>query len=1341
MATGGMSSARAAVFAAPDLVHSDPTVAVVGGAIDRAPRGAGGAHAACDGSALTHAKHPAGQDVARPAARVKGGRLTTAPRGQLQLAAAGDDSAPSHRSAAPSRPTVGSFGTTARDTIHPGGRAAAHAPLLADEADALVRQHKPAACFGTGPARPTDLDANRVAPSPFLLPSVEAIKPRSRAATIAPPVLPEEEGAVGGARGGARTEPGPGAYEPSLALVTRRAPSVSMTPRPSGVSASSQARAPAHDVALTSSPPPPPPLPGEYDRQQAQVEEAGRAGGAPFNSTSSRVCLAAPPADERTPLCPVVDPVRPTAPAFSFGRRSAAGEEEVAWRGARALGAEAEAAEEHADTDGAYALAASDDDDEGASHATLSYALTERRAPAATFGTASRWCEPRADTPTEEEKGTPAPSTPPRPSAARAPTRGGVIGRAPRFADAARLAGLGARRLGGDAPFSPSASTDQLTELSDAATDIAPLQDVDDRATRPRAPSALMMPERLAKTRAASRRQALVDARLGPGLYSPHSTLAERRPPSAAFGASTPTTQERPRHRPSASSPGPGAYTPPPSNAPPKAVGAAWSKMSGRAEPTSQRPKVEKEAGAGSANGSRASASATAAAERGAARMASQAMVSSAQRPEPNAATTAACRGPACSFGKAPRELVLRSDRGGGRGSGDVPFYSPNHAQVERSAVGGAFARLGNSVTRRRSAQRRELHRTWRWRSAQIEALLRGEGLDDERTAAPADVLRRSPAGFAYRLPTAVSPPHQPLRTHPAVPSAVAFVGPPALHPEAAVRHVKPRPESYSFGRAAARLPPPAADTPCPTEYSVSAAEAKLSWALARVPAAIWGRLTAVRLVDSDDENGAALGGGTAAATRVRARRRRLGGGHAEGDVLLLDALRALMFVRPSLPGFRMLLPSAKPRRALVPRPPFPPPPLTPVLLLPPRGHVPTPLLGPPRHRPRPRVADWGWAEHPPATVGIDMLSLAQLAAAYTTMEPQVHGGTFAAAARFELVAAAAALLPEGCVLELHPNHDAVLPRHGVLVNMGVGQPLPRNDPRGGLAPIELLLPGPTTYEVSQALTRPAAPAIDFSRGANPRAQRSLAPYQLLEPSPLSYDAADAWAALNELSAPAWSFARSVRPVGLDADAATRTLTEGTLLVLTVGDERWPLIEEVRGGALPLDRQLGRENLQPGDPVSALGPLSAGDYEVNDAPLRHRWPAFDFGQAAPRPPLFPADPVGEGAMLDLEPSTALVLPRAPAVAFSRAEGHAGGVQPELIPEGRVLQLEPRPDAVLPSQPTVVAMRRDPNQPRRQRRWPVVRPDGERVDETHLVDIERALAVVATGGQDERAPPL
>ena len=148
--------------------------------------------------------------------------------------------------------------------------------------------------------------------------------------------------------------------------------------------------------------------------------------------------------------------------------------------------------------------------------------------------------------------------------------------------------------------------------------------------------------------------------------------------------------------------------------------------------------------------------------------------------------------------------------------------------------------------------------------------------------------------------------------------------------------------------------------------------------------------------------------------------------------------------------GFQLLLPKGHPRRTLLPAPPFPPPPLAAVLLLPPR-HVPTPTLAPGRHHGLHRLREAGWAglAADSATAECE-LGLAD--DAWALLEPSARGFSFGQQQRFELVEAAAGLLPEGCTLEVHPQHELLQPRHGTLVYMATNSGRFAPEP-----PVELL--------------------------------------------------------------------------------------------------------------------------------------------------------------------------------------------------------------------------------------------------------------------------------------------
>ena len=1130
------------------------------------------------------------------------------------------------------------------------------------------------------------------------------------------------------------------------------------------------------------------------------------------------------------PLAPDVSFVKPAAPAFSFGR--AASRDLPFGKGGHGRGGEGAAAGEDDEWGEGMGSGGEESEDgewwDDEPHERR-YALTERRGPAATFGSAPRFGGGAPPSGSKEEGGRAhadpcgvdaegeAPLTPPRRT-----VRGGAIGRAPRFPGDKE-----ASRQERDAvPFSPTAST----VLSDAATDIASLSDVEGASSRlrRRAPSALIMPERTAPISSRQARQAIAAARLGPGSYSVSTDFTAPRAPGASFGprpkeeaeggaaldqGATPATQARSRRRAQLRegdrTPGPGAYASTGTSSvrgAAKPSGAAWSKMSGR-EPTAAAAAAAQRRAAQAASGEQSaaasapppkgrSAAATVAAARAVAKKFALPSV-------PEAADALRRRPAAARFGTAARDTPFGRPPTSGADTAGVPFYEVRFAAVERGlARFGSFAKGetgvdGRSVTRKAplATRRIELLRNWRLRRQQLERLIKGGDFGPAAATmgpplakAPADAVRPHIPGFAYRAPTAVAPRHpgmaDPRRRHRAVsPQMVRESRRLAQTNDLVALHhkwLRVRPESYSFGRASQydeRQEAGRADEPGPFEYGFAAAEARLELGFLRAPVAAWGRMRALRFTgphanadhDDDEDGGPSAreeadggadedGGGASSrsAAFAKAYRRRLARERArEGDVLVLENVLAAQFysrpLRVALPGFRMLLPSASPRRALVPRPPFPPPPLAPVLLLPPSRlkHVPSVHLAPRLHRPRHRVGDWGWAglpPAPPASVDAEYLTIEEVDTASMRTYRSTPGGSFGHATRFEVITAAASLLPEGCVLELHPSYDLVLPHHGVLVNMKLSAPIERGPPTP--SPIELLEPNPGTYDLSRALavTKPSAPATDFGRAPNPRADELLvggggggSGTFADEPSAATYDAATAWLAhIVGRRAPQAFFGTETRPVGADADAAAAKggggiLGEGELLLLLSADAEGgpgsratgrPMRHDGTGGAIPLRLQVGR---LPPPSSGEHEVLSGGDYDADDSRIRRRWPVVDFGSAPERPDLFPTDPSG-GQMLDLDPLPDAVLPRAPCVDFHSAperdapRGDGADHTPDAL--GQLLELYPRPEAVMPSHPTSVVMRRDPNQPRqRPRRWPVVRSEQDRL----LDSIELALA--------------
>jgi hypothetical protein len=282
-----------------------------------------------------------------------------------------------------------------------------------------------------------------------------------------------------------------------------------------------------------------------------------------------------------------------------------------------------------------------------------------------------------------------------------------------------------------------------------------------------------------------------------------------------------------------------------------------------------------------------------------------------------------------------------------------------------------------------------------------------------------------------------------------------------------------------------------------------------------------------------------------------------------------------------------------------------------------------------------------------------------------------------------------------------------------------------------------MLLPGPASYDAAKGFdaTRAAAPSVDFGHAPNPRALVPK-PADALEPSCATYDGAGVW--MSYLVGGA--FGANVRPPSVVFGREPRLpparlaagVVEGEMLLLL----QLPSAKPAPGGALPFDRQTGRADLPQEKPASEM--LSGADYEVNERPVRRRWPVVDFGSAPPRRSLFEARD-GGGDALDLEPRADVVLPRAPAVDFSRAPGREAESEGGAPPEGQLLDLQPLmlpsgASAELPSQPCNVAMRRDPNHPRRRRqRWPIVRSE----EDVLLDEIESAIASVTAAEQSER----
>ena len=1251
-------------------------------------------------------------------------------------------------------------------------------------------------CFGTAPG--TQRAAPPVDERSALDPNLDAIKPRAAAVAFGPP--PSELSADAHRApwpvAEAPPAPGPGTYDvPAPGLVFRRSPAVAMAAPTTAERAAAEARkdaankewaakaAAAEAAALAER---------VADAAAAAARAAELAHRAPFLSSAPRE-----PGNRVTPrtapaplgldaLEAVAKVVRRAVPAFSFGAPPPDGARDGARDGTvetpgTALG----------DAPGTALLGP------GAYEPSLE--LVTKRAPAASFGIGARFVTSSSSDGADCVAGMgeePPPMTPPRSlggyyDSSSLSVRGGAIGRAPRFGtgkDAKEGAGAGS-----SVPFSPTAST----VLSDAATDIAPLDEVSRAAAavRPRAPTALMAPERTAPKHSTKLREEQRQARLGPGRYSPKRSLVERSVSGPSFGpsasaaaspsangsgAATPTTEQRSRHRRrEPPSPGPASYAPRNLlDTAPVCPGAAWSKLSGREPPvtpkTASSPKttppatpsiVKAEAEARERSGAEAKAHAEA-----------KAKAEAQAKAEAAAKAKAEAKAKAKAKAEAVEAAAKAKAKAGGGTAGGPGIYEVNYGLVERATIGGSFGKLPSTAPRRRASEAKstvsrasDVFRQWKARSAELEALLRGEPSAFTFTARPAvpgggaadAVLRRSSSLVVYKPPANVAPRHPPLREHPAVPTSVAR-RPPNLEPEPL--RFKPRAPSYEFGKLPNRLrsvqhSPSRAPVPVPQDRSMEAARAYLELALHRSAVAIWSHLTAVRFRQAASQKHSAKGSEqhattTALSLSVRRRNERF-----EGDVLNLDVLKALLSTRfHKAPVIRWLMPSTAPRKALVPRSRFAPSIMTaPVLLLPEgshlRRHVPTPLFGPKRHRERSRADEVALADALAfggmATRDVDWLSLDVLAATYAAVERAVAGAPFGVLSqrRFETVTAAAALLPEGCVLELHPNYDLLHPHHGTLVNMSVGLPTGRGsfrtvaldpDAPGGRF-IDLLLPGPGTYDVEPALNlvRPHAMVVDFGAASNPRVRGGAAlersTLAALMPFPATYEAAHAWivhAITGARRPPAFNFGLSAgRGGGAEDVRGAGSLGEGTLLLLEVGRETGRAMRhDGVGGALSLSRQVGRAELnRPQAGSGACGPLSAGDYVVDERPVRRRWPAVDFGLGPGRSETA-ADGEGDQLDLQLEMARAAVEPRARVVDFSSAQGHESVAADANPFEGQLLDLHPDPEVILPRHPAAV-IHRDPRQ-RRVRRQPVVRVG----DDGILCDIERALAMHEAGDE-------
>ena len=836
-----------------------------------------------------------------------------------------------------------------------------------------LRPRKPAAHFGSAAARPRrpleDDTREDLEPDAALL-----LKPRSASAMIAPP--PEAADAKTAPMAHLLkppVEPGPGTYEikGGIDLIHKRAPTIPAWTAPS---AKRQPSPPRHPT------PPPPEEPSATTAEKEQLP-------APFNSSAPRKFLL-DEYDDRGPLDPMLTPVKKTAPAFSFG---GAPTDRGGYSGY-----------DYYDEGGDGSMMEWEDEGgEAPPPVDEMYKVIEKRAPSASFGTARRWKEEEPAEAAEEADDESDAREPTAMTTPRRMTKGGVIGRAPRFKPDTPSRGADTT------PFSPTAST----ILSDAATDIATLDDVEEagRNIKPRVIGGIINPERTVQKSRAAIWQAQLAERRGPGRYHVETDLIDKRKlPSSAFappstptpGATptsahgepptTPVTEGKTRfRRRKVETPGPGAYAHV-EVTPPKVIGgASWAKMCGRDESEKKKQK-----GGSKEEEEKEEAKAKALEKEAKAKQEKEKVKAPAPAPPKGVGFGSGAARMADGTASKKRRAAAGQDSKAAAGN---PFaYDVKYDAVERSAKGGSWGtkKTAEEISKRRLASKRiELLRGWRMRRNQIDKMLRGEFT--EGLAAPADVTRRSLQGFKFSKPAKVGPPNKPTNynRHRAVPPGVAR-NPPLKHPEVGFKLTRPNAESYSFGKAAARIGKrrkivrggklatveeeeyeDEMGSPGPATYSLSALEAKFQLAMWRSPSAVWSRLTSLRLMEdpfkSDDEDdreerhgldeiALARGRGYKAALR----RRRKAQEAMEGDVLILNLLKnpTRWSLAPHLPGFRMLLPQTTPRKALVPRPPWPPPPLPPVLLLPPNKlrHIPALNFAPNTHRDHPRIGEYG---------------------------------------------------------------------------------------------------------------------------------------------------------------------------------------------------------------------------------------------------------------------------------------------------------------------------------------------------------------------------------------------
>ena len=878
------------------------------------------------------------------------------------------------------------------------------------------------------------------------------------------------------------------------------------------------------------------------------------------------------------------------------------------------------------------------------------FSLVERRAPAASFGTAPTGRGPlqvaHKSLPSDdssqldsEDESTSECSGPAQPLFAP-------------FGSSAK------RWMQGDLSRRSSISS---SILSDAPTEFAnPAEQAD--SLRERAPSARITSRSAPPPPAMKMRARAMEARLGPGSYTP--SIDAVKPKAAGPTFARKPTIARTRRKQVSVVPGPGSYNFKSSlaDAVKSGGGGSWSRQTGRESP---RPKdfestPEKVKGAELRQGCSVKQSET-----------SETHATKPQQSAKNDSWTVVKPRPrAVVFGSAPRMTVTQNSTA----ADTPPFYVPNYALVEPNPR--ALTMRPPSATTRRTPSLHELKVRW----SSFDKLLRG-GFSHLHPMAPADALRKRIAGFRIMPPTDKSRSLGARRQrHHSVP--LGTVSPP-LQPQVDALSTRERGTVVIFSRM-----------PRAREISVSPVPGPGAYEDARARVAVLPRAPAASLAQTGARSGNML---QPSKSRVMKK--------GEGDTLVLEILRALDYLKPELPTIRFAMSVTKPRlRPFLRLPPLPQP-WAPISIFPPR-QVPSAFFSAPRYSPL--------ADERGINVPIERLftpSALEYSPNFSSVEPRILHGTISQAPRLESLTAAAALLPEGCVLVLQPNHDAILPRHSTLVNMSSAT---RVQPINA----DTLPPPPTAYTPSDAITRPHVPSVDFNNGLILEDDQSF-----ITPCPGSYD-------------PQYQAVRPAVPAHDFSRGSGRLAQPETSSMIPEGDAIWLAFDPSvigranltpSGGALDFARQTARK-------VDAL-PIDERSYSVQLHLVTPRPFSVDFASAPPMQRDGQQAPyVPEGDMLRLEPRWDAIEFSAPAFGFGSAAREASSDSAPL-PEGSLLHLSPKYELEHPHHGTLVDLRPPPREVverRKERRRKAAarrRVEGglSRVEREHLCDIESALA--------------